>query len=329
MDLTANTYTVTKDGSVLGTADTAITGDPKSADSLYLFASHNASGATYFAPAKVYGFKMYMDDELVRDFVPCYRVADDVAGLYDVVAGEFVYCTTASDALFYPGQERELVEGDTAIVVNATTGEVYYGKDTKLEHGMASTTKVMTCILTIENMALTDRTLVANEFDCDTSGSMMYLQVGEQLLIKDALRGLMLPSGNDAAKLLARTVGTKIGNGYDSFIELMNQKAVEIGMMNTHYNSPIGGEYTTVEDYAKLGAYCMQNPIFRDVVATVDWTIEADPAYGVVEHVLRNTNYLLPGTFVGSLPSGDEFGDTYEYEGITGWVSSRYADLYD
>ena len=317
MDLTNGTYTVKKDGVVVGTENTAIVGDVKSAHSLYLFASHNASAPAYYAPGKVYGLKMYQDGVLVNDFVPCYRVSDDVAGLYDTVNSEF-HASGKEDTVFYPGQERELVEGDTAIVVNATTGEVYYGKDTKLEHGMASTTKVMTCILTIENMALTDRTLVANEFDCDTSGSMMYLQVGEQLLIKDALRGLMLPSGNDAAKLLARTVGTKIGNGYDSFIELMNQKAVEIGMMNTHYNSPIGGEYTTVEDYAKLGAYCMQNPIFRDVVATVDWTIEADPAYGVVEHVLRNTNYLLPGTFVGSLPSGDEFGDTYEYEGITG-----------
>ncbi len=317
MDLTENTYTVKKDGVVVGTEKTAIVGDVKSAYSLYLFASHNASAPAFYAPGKVYGLKMYQDGDLVRDFVPCYRVADDVTGLYDTVNSKF-YASGKEDTIFYPGQERELVEGDTAIVVNAKTGEVYYGLNTKLEHGMASTTKVMTCILTIENMALTDRTLVANEFDCDTSGSMMHLQVGEQLLIYDALRGLMLPSGNDAAKLLARTVGSKVGDGYDTFIEMMNQKAVEIGMMNTHYNSPIGGEYTTVEDYAKLGAYCMQNPIFREVVATVDYTIKADPAHGVKQHILRNTNYLLPGTFTGTLPTGESFGDVYEYEGITG-----------
>ncbi|MBQ1281293.1 MAG: D-alanyl-D-alanine carboxypeptidase [Oscillospiraceae bacterium] len=318
MDLVNNTYTVKKDGAVVGTENTTITGEVDSAYSLYLFASHNASGPAYYAPGKVYSLKMYVDEELVRDFVPCYRESDDVAGMYDLVEDEFYCCEAATDALTYPGQEGELVEGDTAVVINANTGEIYYGKDIDLEHGMASTTKVMTCILTIENMALTDRTLVANEFDCDTSGSMMHLEVGEELLIYDVLRGLMLPSGNDAAKLLARTVGTKLGTGYDTFIEMMNQKAVEIGMMNTHYNSPIGGEYTTVVDYARLGHYCMQNPIFRDVVATVDYTIQADPAHGVKQHILRNTNYLLPGTFVGELPTGEEFGDVYEYEGITG-----------
>lgn len=200
------------------------------------------------------------------------------------------------------------LDAAAGISVNAVTGEVYCAKEPALEHAMASTTKIMTALLTIENVDLQSRTPAAIKSDL-VSGSLMGLVEGEQLKVIDALYGLMLPSGNDAAMLLARTVG----GSYEAFSEMMNAKAAELGCENTCFTTPSGldapGHYTTAADYAKIANYAMQYEAFRDIVSTTNYTVPAEPAYGVIEHVLANTNYLLPGM---------EHTPDYTYDGVYG-----------
>ncbi len=211
-----------------------------------------------------------------------------------------------------------VLDADAAVIVNAVTGERYYELNPTLEHAMASTTKVMVAILSLELVEnydgpqeLRSRTLPAIESDLPQSGdSVMDLVLGEQLTIYDAVRGLMLPSGNDAARLLARTFGK---GSYNAFTEMMNLKAAELGCTQTCFTTQSGldsvGHYTTAADYAKIVNYAMGNPRFRELVATANYIIEAEPEYGVVRHELENSNRLLPDSL--KLPD-------YSYEGVTG-----------
>ncbi|MBQ1242268.1 MAG: D-alanyl-D-alanine carboxypeptidase, partial [Oscillospiraceae bacterium] len=300
-------WAVTKDGSTNGinNASGTVSTSPISDKEVWLFALSDGTlnGAYNRMGGKVYALKIWEDGETVRDYVPCYRVSDEVAGLYDLVGSKF-YPGTYDMNITYPGQEKALGICNTGIVVNADTGEIYYGQHIDRRHGQASMTKIMTCILTVENVDVNERALVAIYMDHD-DGSSMKLVTGEQHTIDDVLYGMMLPSGNDAAQLLARTVGTKLGGNFGTFVDMMNAKAHELGMINTVYESPQGGYQTTAYDYAKLCEYGMRNELFRKYAYESFWTIEADPEYNVVEHNLTNANQLMPG-----LP--------YEYEGITG-----------
>lgn len=190
------------------------------------------------------------------------------------------------------------------IVVNADTGEVYFAKEPYLEHAMASTTKVVTGILAIENAENYDgpvetrsRTLPAIETDLADSGdSKMDLVLGEELTIYDAVRGMMFPSGNDAARLLARTTG---GGSYNAFAEMMNALAAKLNCKHSAFTTASGrdatGHYTCAADYAVLVNYAMSNPKFRELVAQPSYVIEEDPAHGVVRHELKNGNILMHG----------------------------------
>ena len=302
------TWALTKNGSTTGVTNATgtIATTPISDKNVWIFALGNGklNGEYNRMSGKIYDLTIYADGEVVRDFVPCYRVSDEVAGLYDLVEGKFYHCPYEKN-ITYPSQEKALVVANAGIVVNADTGEIYYGQHIDRRHGQASMTKIMTCILTVENVPdVSERALVAIDMDHD-DGSSMKLVTGEQHTIDDVLYGMMLPSGNDAAQLLARTVGHRLGGTFGTFVDMMNAKAHELGMVNTVYESPQGGYQTTAYDYAKLCEYGMRNELFRKYAYESFWTIEADPEYNVVEHNLTNANQLMPG-----LP--------YEYEGITG-----------
>ena len=209
-------------------------------------------------------------------------------------------------------QAAELdIDADAGIAINAVTGEIYYAKEPTLEHAMASTTKIMTALLSVENLDMNSRTLPAIASDQVGEGNTKIdLVIGEQLKVIDALHGLMLPSGNDAANLLGRTVA----GSYEAFAEMMNEKAKEIGCEQTCFTTVSGtdapGHYTTAADYAKIANYAMQYETFRKVVSTSHYTIEAEPEYNVVRRELANTNYLLPDL--------DLDGKVYTYEGVVG-----------
>ena len=155
----------------------------------------------------------------------------------------------------------------------------------------ASTTKIMTCIVALENCEF-DEPVRISKRACNLSerNSKMGLVPGETYTLIDLLYGLMLPSGNDAAIAIAEHVGGSV----DGFAALMNKKAKELGMTGTHYVNPHGlhhtDHYTTARDMALLTAYAFENDTFREIVATAEYrAISADGR----ELILRNANRLL------------------------------------
>jgi D-alanyl-D-alanine carboxypeptidase (penicillin-binding protein 5/6) len=177
-----------------------------------------------------------------------------------------------------------------AVLIDVASGRVLYQKNEGLKLPMASTTKIMTAITAIEHGKLDD-IVTASVKAQNTGGSSIYLQAGERLLLHDLLYGLMLQSGNDAAVAIAEHIAGNVGD----FAELMNQKAAEIGALNTHFVNPHGldspNHYTTAKDLARITAYALKNPVFSDIVSTKQKKI---PWWGrSYNRVLNNKNRLL------------------------------------
>lgn len=162
------------------------------------------------------------------------------------------------------------MSAQSAVVIDADTGEVRYEHNADAVLPMASTTKIMTAIVAIEQGDI-DRTYTIKPEYTQTEGSSMYLKPGETVSIRDTLYGLILMSGNDAALAIAGECG-----GQEAFVQAMNDKAEALGLTNTHFENPNGldGEihHTTARELAKLTAYALQNPDFREIVSTKNIT---------------------------------------------------------
>lgn len=158
------------------------------------------------------------------------------------------------------------LSAEKAIVMDAQTGRALFEKNADSRSLIASTTKIMTALIVCEQCNVLDRMRIPKEAT-GIEGSSMYLKVGEVLTIQELLYGLMLQSGNDAAVALAIYCGGTV----EGFAELMNDKAHQIGLQNTHFVNPNGldapDHYSTARDLAILAAYAMQNPIFFRTVS--------------------------------------------------------------
>lgn len=184
------------------------------------------------------------------------------------------------------------VKSLSAIVYNTNTGKIIYEKDADEKRYPASTTKIMTAILTLENCNLDDTTVVSSNALVLPDGYVgKDLQVGEKFTIKDLLYLLLLPSANDAANVLAEHIGGSISN----FATMMTNKAKEIGCSNTNFVNANGvhnsNHYTTANDLLLIAKYAMQNETFRQIVSTSSYTVPATNKYP--ERILHNTNKLL------------------------------------
>ncbi len=151
----------------------------------------------------------------------------------------------------------------SAVVINADTKEIIYEKNAFEKRSMASTTKIMTSILTIESGKMGDRVTVTSS--ALTEGSSVGLKSGYVLTLRDLVYGMMLESGNDAANVCA----LHLGDTFEGFASMMNLKAKEIGMNDTNFVTPSGLDddkhYSTAYDMALLGAYSIKNPVFREI----------------------------------------------------------------
>ncbi len=169
-------------------------------------------------------------------------------------------------------------------MLDADTGRVLYEKAPDSRSLIASTTKIMTALIVCEQCNVLDRMRIPKEA-VGIEGSSIYLREGEVLTVQELLYGLMLHSGNDAAVALAiYCAGTVEG-----FAELMNDKARQLGLRETHFENPNGldspGHYSTARDLAVLAAYAMKNPIFAQTVST--------KSIRIGQRSLRNHNKLL------------------------------------
>ena len=154
------------------------------------------------------------------------------------------------------------------ILMDAETGRVLQGKDINNQRLIASITKIMTCIIALENTNI-ENIVTVDESILKAYGSGIYIQIGERISVKDLLYGLMLRSGNDAAVMIA----SYISGSEEEFVKLMNNKAKEIGMTNTIFNNSSGldekgGNYSTAYDMALLTKYAMKNEMYRTIVST-------------------------------------------------------------
>ena len=166
-----------------------------------------------------------------------------------------------------------IVSAQAAVVYHPDTQQVLYAKNENTEMLIASTTKIMTAIIALENCDPEEQVSITAEM-ANVEGSSMYLQAGERYTIRELLYGLMLASGNDAATAIAvHTAGDEA-----AFAQLMNEKAVSLGMEHTSFENPHGldGEhhYSTAVDMAKLMAYAMENSTFAEIAGTSHITIK-------------------------------------------------------
>ncbi|MEA4987730.1 MAG: D-alanyl-D-alanine carboxypeptidase family protein [Anaerovorax sp.] len=165
------------------------------------------------------------------------------------------------------------ISARTAIVMDLNSGMVLYEKNSQDKVYPASTTKILTALLAIEQGDLNDMVTISKKAS-GVEGSSIYLEVGEKISLKDLVYGLMLRSGNDAAIAIAE----KISGNTASFVEKMNERARQIGAENTHFMNPNGlhdeEHYTTAYDMALIARQAMLNPAFKEVAASKSWTAE-------------------------------------------------------
>lgn len=174
------------------------------------------------------------------------------------------------------------------IVYDRISKSMIIGKNEDVKSAMASTTKIMTTIVILEKANLNEKVTVSAKAG-GTGGSRLGLKRGDKASVRDLLYGLMLRSGNDAAVALAEHVGGSV----KGFAELMNEKAIELGLTNTHFVTPHGlddaNHYTTALELAKLTDYAMNNETFAKIVGTKSTTIYINNQ----SRQINNTNELL------------------------------------
>lgn len=221
-------------------------------------------------------------------FITNYVFADDISPLddnfdiYEVLEDAESIETNSSSS------ELPTINSRAYVVIDRKSNTVLVGKNENQKKKMASTTKIMTALIVIENCDLSE-TVEISKKSASTGGSRLGLKTGDKITVYDLLYGLMMRSGNDSAVALAEYTAGSIS----SFADLMNQKAVELGLSNTHFVTPHGLDedehYTTAYELALLSNYAMNNEIFAKIVGTKNYTITING----YPKTLTNTNELL------------------------------------
>ena len=180
------------------------------------------------------------------------------------------------------------INSQVALIYDRTGKKILFEKNGKKQFKMASTTKIMTATVVLENAKLDDVVTIENKAAW-TGGSRLGLKKDDKITVHDLLYGLLLVSGNDVAVALAIHVGGSV----EGFAEMMNNKAKELGLTNTHFVTPHGLDedehYTTAEELAKMADYAMGIPKFKEIVNTKTYTVRINNN----PKILTNTNELL------------------------------------
>lgn len=202
------------------------------------------------------------------------------------LAGAFAISLAGIPAYAAP----ENVSAVSAIVIEAQTGTVLWEHNSREKCAMASTTKIMTALLTIEAGDL-DREFTVDPLAIMVEGTSMGLREGDRVSRRDLLYGILLPSGNDAANAAA----VSVSGSMTAFVKQMNSRARELGLNDTHFATPSGldadGHYTTACDLARLAAYALRDDTFREIVGCSSADVEfGNPPY---KRTLYNSNKML------------------------------------
>ena len=161
----------------------------------------------------------------------------------------------------------------SSVVMDLDSGRVLYENHVNDKRLIASTTKIMTAILAIEQGDL-NRKITVGEEVLSMYGTNIYIEVGEKISMKDLLYGLLLRSANDASVVIAK----EVGGSEEKFVEMMNEKAKDIGMKNTIFKNPHGLDeetknFSTAYDMALLSKYAFSNKLYRKIVKTQKYEV--------------------------------------------------------
>ena len=225
---------------------------------------------------------------LICFFITPYVFADDLSpsdDIFDIseILNDIKSIETNSDTTQLP-----TINSRAYVVIDRNSNTILIGKNENQRKKMASTTKIMTALVVIEHCNLSDIVEVSKK-SASTGGSRLGLKTGDKITVYDLLYGLMMRSGNDAAVALAEHISGSITD----FANLMNEKAKNLGLSNTHFVTPHGLDedehYTTAYELALLSNYAMNNEIFAKIVGTKNYTITLNG----YPKTLTNTNELL------------------------------------
>ncbi|MBE5821590.1 MAG: D-alanyl-D-alanine carboxypeptidase [Clostridiales bacterium] len=206
------------------------------------------------------------------------------------------------------------LSAESAILIEATTGQVLYEKNSEEKMYPASITKILTAIIALEECNLTDIVTVSEiaVSSLPQGSSTGELKSGETFTVEQLLYALLVNSGNDAANVLAE----HIAGSNESFATMMNTKATEIGATTSNFVNPHGlhdeKHYVTAKDMVLIAKYAMSNEVFRRIVSTQTYTMPNTEIYTDEERVYTNTNLML---FDKAMPGNSV---NYYYEYITG-----------
>ncbi len=191
-------------------------------------------------------------------------------------------------------EDEPLIRSNVAMLYEVSSGETIYEKNIRQKAYPASTTKIMTALLALENCEMDEPVTVTRAAlnTVSPGSSIAGLQNGEVLTMYEMLECLLVASGNDAASVIAAHIGGTV----DQFVEMMNERSDELGCTGTHYTNPSGlhdeNHYTTAEDLLKVTVEAMKYQEFVDIVGSAQVTI---PATNKVDHprYFNNTNQLI------------------------------------
>lgn len=180
------------------------------------------------------------------------------------------------------------LEASAMALVEQSTGTVLASLNADLKLPMASTTKIMTALVVIENCGL-DELVEIDERAVGVEGSSVYLEMGERMTVRDLLYGLMLASGNDAAVALA----CHAAGGTEEFARMMNERARRMGLVSTNFVTVNGlsaeGHYTTARELCTIARAALEEPVFREMVSAKYYTAQS----GSHVRTFKNKNSLL------------------------------------
>lgn len=212
------------------------------------------------------------------------------------------------------------VSAQKAVVIDKSTSTVLYQKSSNEKCSMASTTKIMTCLIACEKLKQNDIVTITNKMLDKTEGSLIYLKVGDKITVSDLIKGALLASGNDAANSLAVYTSGSVSE----FVKLMNLYAIKFKMSNTHFETPSGldskNHYSTAYDMALLTSHALDNAFFASVckLQKADITIN-----GNVQTIYNHNKLLYQtenciGVKTGfTEKSGRCLVSAYDYKGST------------
>ncbi len=228
------------------------------------------------------------------------RVKKLFISLIIIILFNFI-CTTFANASSVPQVDVESVKASlsinapSALLIEKSSGDILYQKEAFTPMYPASTVKIMTAIIALENSRL-DEPVTVSESAISTVPSgytVSKIHAGEILSTRDLLYALLVPSGNDAANALAEHIAGNV----PAFANMMNEKAKQLGCQNTYFTNPNGvhdaNMHTTAYDLALIAKHAMNMEEFRTIVSTETYTLPSSNVYPLNDRVLHNSNHLI------------------------------------